>query len=217
MRCPDEDRTRLLIDNVDKLEKWIEMDDKTDPELLYWIPKYILMRNNKQFAQLGHMSQKMLAHAESQDKIGWRNFTKGYISTHFYSIQRFHLSLSGNYLNRADWTRQFINKNLQLIHLQWIYRNISLHNKYKGYLRNKYSKDLFQKILELSDLSPEDVPESCRYLLEINFTDLASTRLETQRYWTLAVNPALMAQQLKNRRRAHMKQVRGKLNRKKSK
>ncbi len=115
----------------------METDDKTDPELLYWIQNYILMRNDKQFAQLGHMLQKMRTLAESQDKIGWRNLTEGYISMHFYSIQCFHLLLSSNYLNGADWTRQFINKFLQLTHLQWIYRNISLHNKHQGHLCNR--------------------------------------------------------------------------------
>jgi hypothetical protein len=102
MRCPDEDRTCLLINNVEELEKWMETDNKTDSELIYWIPKYILMRNSKQFAKLGHTFQKMHALAESQDKIGWRNFLEGYISMHFYSIQCFHLSLSGKYLNGAD-------------------------------------------------------------------------------------------------------------------
>ncbi len=43
MLCPDEDRTQLLIENVDKLSKWLDKDGKTDPELAYWIPKYILM------------------------------------------------------------------------------------------------------------------------------------------------------------------------------
>jgi hypothetical protein len=75
MRCPDEDRTRLLFENVAELEKWMETDGRTDPELIYWIPKYILMQNNKQFTQLGYMSKKMRKLADSQDKIGWRNFT----------------------------------------------------------------------------------------------------------------------------------------------
>ncbi len=39
MLCPDKDRTRLLLENVDKLVKWMEKDEKTDPELAYWIPK----------------------------------------------------------------------------------------------------------------------------------------------------------------------------------
>jgi hypothetical protein len=40
----------------------------------------------------------MCALAESQAKIGWRNFAEGYISTHFYNIQRLHLLMSSNYL-----------------------------------------------------------------------------------------------------------------------
>ena len=67
MLCPDKDRTRLLIENVDELSKWLDTDGRTDPELAYWIPKYILMRGNKPFSTLGCMSSKLKALAESQD------------------------------------------------------------------------------------------------------------------------------------------------------
>ncbi len=70
MLCPDEDRMRLLIDNVDELSKWMEADGRTDPELAYWIPKYILMQGDKPFLTLGYMSPKLKALAESQDRIG---------------------------------------------------------------------------------------------------------------------------------------------------
>jgi hypothetical protein len=30
--CPSEDRTQLLIDNADELEKWLEKDGSTDQE-----------------------------------------------------------------------------------------------------------------------------------------------------------------------------------------
>ncbi len=59
------------------------------------------------------------------------------------------------YLNKTDWTKQFINKILQTTHLQWIYCNISLHDKRQGYIHNKQSEDLLQEINELSNLSPE--------------------------------------------------------------
>jgi hypothetical protein len=90
MLCPDKDRTRLLIENVDELSNWLDMDSRTDPELAYWIPKCILMRGNKPFSTLGYMSSKLKAPAKSQDQIGWKNFTEGHISTHFYEIQTFH-------------------------------------------------------------------------------------------------------------------------------
>jgi len=41
----------------------------------------------------------MKALAQSQDKIGYRNFMEGYISIHFYEIQNFHLSMSSSFLN----------------------------------------------------------------------------------------------------------------------
>jgi hypothetical protein len=69
MQCLDKDRTRLLIKNVAELKKWMETDEGRDTELIYWIPKYILMQNDKQFSQLGYMSKKMCALADSQDKL----------------------------------------------------------------------------------------------------------------------------------------------------
>ncbi len=140
------------------------------------------MQNDKQFTQLGYMSKKMRALADSQDKIGWRHFTKGYISSHFYNIQRCHLSMSSNYLNGTDWTKQFISKILQLTHSQWIYHNISLHNERHGYLWKKQLESLLQTITELSDPSPKEVPDNSRFLLEFNFTELTKAHLETQQY-----------------------------------
>ncbi len=122
--------------------------------------------------------------------------------------------MSNNFLNGSDWTKQFISKILQITHSQWIYCNISLHDRRQGYLHNKQLEDLLQEITELSDLSPDEVPESCRSLLEVNFTDLTSSHLETQRYWTLAMNAALTARQLERKRGARIKRIRHRVNRK---
>ncbi len=215
MRCPDEDRTHLLVETIENLEKWMETNGKTDPKLIYWVTKYLLMRDDKPFSQLEFMSEKMRALAESQDKIGWRNFTEDCISIHFYNIQRFHLSMSSSFLNGSDWTKQFISRILQITHSQWIYRNISLHDKRQGYLRNKRSEELLhQEITVLLELSPDEVPEGSRFLLEVNFTELTSAHLETQRYWTMAVNAALTASQLESKQGARSKRTRYKINRK---
>ena len=92
------------------MEKWLEKDGSTDQELAYWIPKYILMRGDKPFTDMGAMSPRMKALAQSQDKIGYRNFMEGYMSIHFYEIQNFHLAMSSSFLNGADWAKQFKKK-----------------------------------------------------------------------------------------------------------
>jgi hypothetical protein len=49
MLCSDDNRPRLLVENVDESTTWMSQDNKTDPEILYWIPKYILVRGDKPF------------------------------------------------------------------------------------------------------------------------------------------------------------------------
>jgi hypothetical protein len=133
------------------------------------------MRGNKPFASLGGMSLRMKALVISQDKIGWQNFMEGCISTHFYFIQHYHLALSGSYLNGSDWTKSLISKLLHITHLQWIYRNFTLHNTICGYLHKK-NLDIQLTIEELADTAPEEVPEESKFLLEINFGDLTKKR-----------------------------------------
>ena len=84
----------------------------TDQELAYWLPKFILMQGDKPFADMGAMSPRMKALAQSQDKIGYRNFMEGYILIHFYKIQNFHLAMSTSFLNGADWAKQYTQKEL---------------------------------------------------------------------------------------------------------
>jgi hypothetical protein len=63
----------------------------------------------------------------------------------------------------------------------------------------------------LSDLAPEDVPETSRFLLEINFTKLSKSLIETQKYWTLEVKAALVAQDLEFARGVRAKQIRNRI------
>ncbi len=171
--CSNEDRTQLLIENTDELERWLERDGITDPELSYWIPKYILMLGNKPFAELGAMSSCMKALAVSRYIIGYCNFMEGYISTHFYAIQSFHLAMSSSYLNGANWAKQFISKFLHVTHFQWIFRNISLHNKINKYLHKKKSEEIMLELESLAGIAPEDVPTKSQFLLHINFSKLS--------------------------------------------
>ncbi len=61
MLCFDEDRIRLLIESANKLKEWMAWDNKTNPEILYWIPKYILMRGVKSLLDLAscHLSSRL--------------------------------------------------------------------------------------------------------------------------------------------------------------
>ena len=170
------------------------------------------MRGSKPLSEMGFMSPQFKALVISQDIIGWREFTEGRILTHFYAIQSFHLAMSSSYLNGEEWTKQFISKILQITQSQWIFRNKSFHDRKNGYLRNKMADKLLQHINSLSEVSSEELPESSRFLLEIIFSKLSKHHLETQRYWTLAVDVALKANALEQARGTRVKRVWRKLN-----
>jgi hypothetical protein len=120
--------------------------------------------------------------------------------------------MSSSYLISPDLTKLFISKILQITHSQWIYRNISLHNKCHGYLEKKKSEEILNEVEALSDLAPEDVPAESRFLLKINYTNLATFHIETQKYWTLAVRAAIHAKTLEQAQVTRSKQIRRKNN-----
>ena len=77
MLCPDDSRTCRLVKAVDDMTKWMSKDNITNPEILYWIPKYILTRGCKPLTEIGFMSPQFKAFSNSQDIMGWREFTEG--------------------------------------------------------------------------------------------------------------------------------------------
>jgi hypothetical protein len=72
-----------------------------------------------------------------------------------------------------------------------------------GYLRNKKADEILQLINEFAEVTLEEVPVDSRFLLEINFSNLTKSHLETQTYWTLAMDSATKAQALEAKRICH--------------
>ena len=81
--CPSEGETRLFLETTNQLETRLTRDEKTESELVFYIPRYILMRGTRRFLGMGLMSSQMRRLARSHGKIGWRNFTEGSISKEF--------------------------------------------------------------------------------------------------------------------------------------
>ena len=127
--------------------------------------------------------------AQSQDVIGWDNFLKGKISAQFATVQRDHLLLSGSTMVASDWTTRFITRllHLTLTHGQWLYRNISRNHHTHGLLIEEERKTLLREIDTYMHLSPEEVPDESKFLLEIDFKQIRTASTEKQSYWVHAV------------------------------
>ncbi len=69
-----------------------------------------------------------------------------------------------------------------------------------------------QQLNVLLDLAPEDVPKASQFLFEINFSELSTSNLETQKYWMVVVDVALKAKALESAQGARAKWAWRKLN-----
>ena len=191
--CPDDGRRQLFADGVNQLQRWMETGNRTDPEIAYWVPKFLLLRGSTRFGSLGAMSTAMQRLANSQDEIGWRKMLEGMVSKEFREIQTAHCMLAPCAMNGDDWVKQFVGKLLLISHSQWIFRNYTLHERQRGFLALKAREQVLTDIRSLMDTDPDQVPASSRYLLELDFSQLVDSGHEEQAYWVVAVQAAKKA------------------------
>ena len=103
----------------------------------------------------------------------------GMVSTTLRPIQYSHLLSAPSMMNVDDWLSQLIDKLLHIAHGQWIYRNISKHHATLGSIKKAERRQMLLEIDQLLQLSPEDVPEDSKFLLEIDFSAMRSAALHS--------------------------------------
>ena len=144
-------------------------------------------------ASLGDMSPAMAEVAAGFDIIGWTDVLHGRLPCALHKYQRTYCISVNSRMTGTDWMKAFAEKLLAISHAQWMYRNFSLHNRTTGYLRQSHQAEVLAKIATLSNSSPEDIPESSQFLLEVEMTCLDVAPLAQQEYWIAAMKAALSA------------------------
>ena len=140
--------------------------------------------------------------ARSQDLIPWKSFLEGKVSKELLRLQYSALVGSASRLTMRDWTKQFISHLLHISHAQWVFRNVSLHDRSVGYLQKLQRRKVLLEIDRLSQLSPSELPDDSKYLLEMDFSTPQKSSLIEQSYWILAMKAAICAGRRVRRRRS---------------
>jgi hypothetical protein len=92
-----------------------------------------------------------------------------------------------------DWMKAFVLHLIQISPSQWIFCNITLHNKQRGYLSLLKRATVLKEVDWLLDTAPEDIPEVSQYLFKLDYSALYNASLERQSYWVLAMKAARRA------------------------
>jgi hypothetical protein len=184
----DSGRTLLFNKDLDELRGWLLQT--TDRELSYWLYHYWLLRGEHSMSALGMTSPAMREIAAEFDLIGWNDTLHGRLPLALLRYQNVYCISVNSRSTGADWMKTLITKLLNISHSQWLYRNFSLHNKINGHLRLTHQVTVLEEIARLSNCNPEEIPEECRFLLDIEMAFIDDAPLAQQEYWVAAMTAA---------------------------
>ena len=173
-RCTDIGRTVLFESSVSRLESWLNTRGRTVSDMAFWVIAILRLRGEAEGIRLEMMPANARAVVEDIFAIGWVEFLHGKIPRSLVTLQQNHCDTypCGHGFSGLEWTRGFISRLLQISHAQWLYRNFTLHHLTRGYLAVQSKVQVLEKIAELSEVEPEEVPAESRFLLEVDFTRL---------------------------------------------
>ena len=83
----------------------------------------------------------------------------------------------------------FLSRVLQLTHSQWLYRNITLHDKAGGSLRRQKMEQMKSEAEILACTDPCALPEESRFLLELDGERYirGDGNFHDKSYWLMAI------------------------------
>jgi hypothetical protein len=168
--CNHTGRTDALQQSIQLIDEWME-ETYTDPTLRHCIIQYASNRGAQSMSSITwgspHRYQRM---ARSVDEIGWRHFMEGMIPKEIREIQGTFGTVRGSTMSATGWTTRLIIKLLEVVHGQWLYRCVQIHDKTRGTLATASKEELQREIEEQmekgwSDLLEEDKPRGPRKLI----------------------------------------------------
>jgi hypothetical protein len=116
---------------------------------------------------LPHIIQEF---AELQDIIGWDNFIMGMVSSKLLPIQSTHLLQSKFSSNASRWILGLVTQLLRVMHTQWIYHGVLVHDCSTGTLISAHKEDLIKEIQHQLTLGPERLSEQDQFYWSATLT-----------------------------------------------
>ena len=198
--CPDPGRVLLFRQMVDELETWLD-SHYTPFHLTDCICTYLRGRNTVQMVDLAPRGSPLHSMAVLHDRLGWRSFLEGRISTVLIQEMHIHLANSPARIGVSDWARGFVNFLLRITHRQWTYRNSVVHYQVEGRSVQDHN-DIIDEMKRLMSVDPHTLLPKYRHLFEQeDFEALGAGTTVNRLYWIGAVKAAIAASALARQRR----------------
>ncbi len=121
---------------------------------------------------------------------------EGMIPKDIRNIKETYMSVAGGMTSSTTWSTGLIVKLLEVVHGQWLYRCVQIHDKTRGTLATTKKEELQREIEAQMEQGWSDLLEEDQYLAEVNLEDLEHSSGEKQQYWLLVIRAAREASRL---------------------
>jgi hypothetical protein len=202
-RCPETGRAAAFQESTNAVENWMETSG-THPKVKLLLLQYLrgrCMTSCLECADSLDLPPIFREYTAAQDAIGWDNFVMGMISHKLLAIQSAHFHTAGELYLATRWIAGLITQLLQVMHTQWIYCCMLVHDRTTGTMISAHKADLLKEIEHQLTLGQEGLAEEDRFLLECIFDDITSTTGELQGYWLLGIQAAREASHIRTKAR----------------
>ena len=122
---------------------------------------------------------------------------EGMIPKEIREIQETFTLVEGALISPKSWSTGIIIKLLEVVHGQWLYRCVQIHDKNQGTLVTAEKEALQQEIEEQMEKGWSDLLDEDQYLAEVNLEDLEQSSSERQQYWLASIRAAREASRLR--------------------
>ena len=133
-RCPEAGRAAAFQESTNAVEIWMETSG-THSDVTVLLLRYSRGQGKTtclEGADSLDLPPILCEYAAAQDIIGWDNFVMGMVSHKLVAIQSAHFHTAGKSYRATRWIAGLITQVLQVVHTQWIYQCILVHDRTTG-------------------------------------------------------------------------------------
>jgi hypothetical protein len=172
---------------------------ETDPELAGLIHRYLRHRGEVPMLSLCRPGSTYLQLAEMHDRLGYRNFLEGRITSLYHSERQLYISARHLRKHAGHWCKGLIQRLLQITHRQWTYRNRTIHYKDQEGLTAAQQEKIAKECEDFLWTDPMSLLPEDRDLLDIDFEELGESHVEARCVWLSEMQAAKAASSNVNR------------------
>ena len=184
---------QLWKECVNELRQWMQ-ETSSDGVLWEMVVEYLLAHGDKTMRECVHVASPLHeALANSHDRLGWDNFIAGRISKVYLETVTSSLLSNKYYSTEEGWGRHLVKSLMIATHKQWLFRNAHVHFRKLEGLTAKQHEEVFELVEELMLTDPEELLAKHRYLVEVDFEELAEAPTSRRQNWASSMQSALDA------------------------